>query len=125
MRGHPQEFLREPGRGRDPVDRTLETLDLVAYELEAGEIKVAIEPIRPSETSIVHTFDEAVDYIERFNHRAVQWINGDVDHMMQEEVHVGEAILKHGSRLVNLHLADTDRELTPIRQCTGSPTKRG
>ncbi len=91
------------------VDRSIETLARVADELEAADIKGAIEPIRSAETSIVHTFEEAVKYIERLDHPAVQWINGDVYHMSQEESHIGKTILEYGDRLVNLHLADTNR----------------
>ncbi len=91
------------------IDRSVETLAKVADELESAGIKGAIEPIRSAETSIVHTFAEAEEYIERLDHPAVQWINGDVYHMSQEESHIGETILEYGDRLVNLHLADTNR----------------
>lgn len=91
------------------VERSIETLAIVADELDAAGIKGAIEPIRSAETSIVNTFDEAADYIERLGHPAVQWINGDVYHMAQEESHIGKTILEYGDRLINLHLADTNR----------------
>jgi len=39
----------------------------------------------------------------------VQHINGDVYHMQSEEAHIGEAIHKAGTRLLNLHLADSNR----------------
>ena len=39
----------------------------------------------------------------------MQHINGDVYHMLVEESHIGEAIVKSGSQLTNLHLADTNR----------------
>lgn len=91
------------------IDRSIETLSRVAGELESAGIKGAIEPIRASETSIVNTFQEAMDYIEKLDHPAVQWINGDVYHMSQEEDHIGRTIIEHGERLVNLHMADTNR----------------
>jgi len=36
-------------------------------------------------------------------------INGDVYHMQSEEQHIGEALLETGDRLVNLHMADSNR----------------
>lgn len=109
-------FLIAPGAvGRSEaldeyeVDRSVETLSKVADELKSAGIQGAIEPIRSAETSLVHTFEEAVDYIERLDHPAIQWINGDIYHMYQEEGHFGEVIMNHKDRLVNLHLADTNR----------------
>jgi len=109
-------FLIAPGAVGRPepideyeVDRSIETLSRVADELESAGVKGAVEPIRSAETSIVHTFEDAVNYIERLDHPAVQWINGDVYHMNQEEAHIGETIFEYGDRLVNLHLADTNR----------------
>ncbi|KXA91128.1 sugar phosphate isomerase [candidate division MSBL1 archaeon SCGC-AAA259A05] len=109
-------FLIVPGAvGRpDPIDkyemdRSIETLGRIADKFTEAGIKGAVEPIRSAEVSFCHTFEDAVEYIERLDHPGVQWINGDVYHMMQEESHVGEVLKKHGDRLVNLHLADSNR----------------
>ena len=91
------------------VDRSVETLSLVADVFSQAGIRAAIEPIRSAETSIVHTFAAAKDYIRRVNHPGVQHINGDVYHMLVEESHIPEAIVSAGSMLTNLHLADTNR----------------
>ncbi|MHB1460917.1 MAG: sugar phosphate isomerase/epimerase family protein [Armatimonadota bacterium] len=91
------------------VDRSLETLALVADVLTDAGIRGAIEPIRSAETSIIHSFADAKDYIKRLNHPGVQHINGDVYHMLVEESHIPEAIVNAGSMLTNLHLADTNR----------------
>ncbi|MFP7696523.1 sugar phosphate isomerase/epimerase family protein [Trueperella sp. LYQ143] len=72
-------------------------------------VKAAIEPIRSAEVSIVHTVAEAKRYIEAVNHPGIQHINGDVYHMQVEEVYIPQAILDAGERLVNLHLADSNR----------------
>lgn len=91
------------------VERSIETLLLVADFFVEHGVKAAIEPIRSAETSIVHTFDDAVRYINRIDHPGVQHINGDVYHMQVEGRHIGQAILDHGDRLINLHMADSNR----------------
>lgn len=73
-------------------------------------IKAAVEPIRAAEVSLVHSVADAVSYIQAVGHPAIGHINGDVYHMSLEEAHIGSAILAAGSRLVNLHLADTNRD---------------
>ena len=99
-----------PGKYDDSeVHRSIESLSRAADALTEHGVFGAVEPIRSAETSIVHTVAEAKDYIERLNHPGVQHINGDIFHMLTEESHIGEAILDAGDRLINLHLADTNR----------------
>jgi D-psicose/D-tagatose/L-ribulose 3-epimerase len=90
-------------------DRSVETLALVADVFAEAGIRGAIEPIRSAETSIVHTFAQAENYIDQLDHPGVQHINGDVYHMLVEESHIARTIADYGSRLTNLHLADTNR----------------
>jgi D-psicose/D-tagatose/L-ribulose 3-epimerase len=91
------------------LDRSIETLRLVADLFVQHGIKAAIEPIRSAETSIVHTVSDAKRYIDAVDHPGVHHINGDVYHMQSEESHIGEAILDAGEQLVNLHMADSNR----------------
>ncbi len=91
------------------VERSAETLAGCAHLFTAHGVKGAIEPIRAAETSMVHTVREAACYIETVGHPGVQHINGDVYHMQVGESHVGEAVLEAGERLLNLHLADSNR----------------
>lgn len=72
-------------------------------------VKAAIEPIRSAEVSFIHTIADAKRYIEAVDHPGVQHINGDVYHMQVEESHIGAAILDAGERLINLHMADSNR----------------
>ncbi len=109
-------FLIVPGAVGRPariddmeVARSVETLQLVADEFSQSGVRGAVEPIRSAEVSIIHSFDEAEAYIKLVNHPGVRHINGDVYHMLVEESHIGETIVNHGSRLTNLHLADTNR----------------
>ena len=90
-------------------ERSVETLRLVADLFQRNGIKAAIEPIRASEVSFVHTISDAEKYIQAVDHPGIAHINGDVYHMQSEESHIGEALLKAGARLVNLHMADSNR----------------
>ena len=90
-------------------DRSVETLQIVADEFAQAGVRGAIEPIRSAEVSIVHTFEDAERYITAVNSPGIQHINGDVYHMLVEEAHIPESIVRYGKRLTNLHLADTNR----------------
>ena len=91
------------------IERSIDALSRVADVFLEHGIRAAIEPIRAAETSIVHTFAEAKDYISRLNHPGVQHINGDVYHMLVSESHIGQTLWDAGSMLTNLHMADTNR----------------
>lgn len=90
-------------------ERSAETLRLVADLFVKYKVKAAIEPIRSAEVSFIHTVEDAKEYIKAVDHPGVQHINGDVFHMQSEEAHIGEAILKADEKLVNLHMADSNR----------------
>lgn len=90
-------------------ERSVEALRRVADLFVQHNVKAAIEPIRSAEVSLVHTVADARRYIEAVGHPGVQHINGDVYHMQVEEAHIGEAILEAGDRLINLHMADSNR----------------
>jgi sugar phosphate isomerase/epimerase len=90
-------------------ERSVETLQIVANLFEEHKIRGAVEPIRSAEVSIVHTFAEAVRYIEAVGSPGVQHINGDIYHMQVEEDHIADTIWQAGESLTNLHLADSNR----------------
>ncbi|WP_448058864.1 sugar phosphate isomerase/epimerase family protein [Cellulomonas hominis] len=90
-------------------DRSVATLRLVADVFTEHGIKGAIEPIRSAEISLVRSVADAVEYIEAVGHPGIQHINGDVYHMQSEEANIPRAILEAGDRLVNLHMADSNR----------------
>lgn len=91
------------------IHRSAETLAGLGEEFAAAGVRAAVEPIRSAEVSCVHTVAEAIDYLEQVDHPAIGHLNGDVYHMQTEEPHIGEALLQAGDRLVNLHLADSNR----------------
>lgn len=90
-------------------ERSVETMRYCGDIFTKHNVKAAVEPIRSAETTFVHTVSEAKEYIAAVNHPGVQHINGDVYHMLTEETHIGEAILEAGEKLVNLHMADSNR----------------
>lgn len=89
--------------------RAAATMRIAAEMLEAGGIRGALEPIRPEEVSLVHTFDEALRMLDEIDHPGLQYLNGDLYHMLSGETHIGATLLAHGDRMINLHLADTNR----------------
>jgi D-psicose/D-tagatose/L-ribulose 3-epimerase len=90
-------------------ERSVETLRSIADRFETHNIRAAIEPIRSAEVSFVHTVADAKRYIAEVNHPGVRHINGDVYHMQAGEDHIGEALVDAGDQLVNLHMADSNR----------------
>lgn len=89
--------------------RSAETLRITGDDFIKTGIKAAVEPIRSAEVSFCHTVKDAFDYIMAVNHPGIQYINGDVYHMQSEESHIGEAIISAGEKLINLHMADSNR----------------
>jgi D-psicose/D-tagatose/L-ribulose 3-epimerase len=90
--------------------RSVNALKKCAGFFRAHGIKAAIEPIRSAEVSLTHSIDDALRLIETVGNDAIGHINADTYHMLLEESHIGEAILKAGRRLVNLHIADSNRD---------------
>lgn len=90
--------------------RSARALRRCGNDFQEANIKAAVEPIRSAEVSLVHTVDEALRYIETVDHPGIAHINADTYHMLNEESHIGDAILRCGPRLVNLHVADSNRD---------------
>lgn len=90
-------------------DRSVETLRMAGDLFVKHKVRAAVEPIRAAEVSLVHTIQDAKRYLAAVNHPGIAHINGDVYHMQSEESHIGEAVLGAGDRLINLHLADSNR----------------
>jgi sugar phosphate isomerase/epimerase len=90
-------------------ERSVESLRIVADDFASAGVRAAIEPIRSAEVSLCHTIADAKKYLAAVGHDAIAHINGDVYHMQSEESHVAGALLDAGDRLINLHLADSNR----------------
>lgn len=91
-------------------DRALESMRILADCFSEYGIQGAIEPVRPDEVSIVHTFAEAKKMIDEINHPGIQHIAGDVFHMQLCEDHIGQTVLDYSGLMVNIHLADSHRK---------------
>lgn len=91
------------------VHRSVETLRMLGDDFASSSVQAAIEPIRSAEVSCVHTVADALDYLRNVDHPAIEHINGDVYHMQVEEAHIPSALLQAGPKLLNLHLADSNR----------------
>jgi sugar phosphate isomerase/epimerase len=89
--------------------RSIESAKIAAEAAKNSPVKIAVEPIRSAEVNLINTVEKALDYIEKIDHPGIQYINGDIFHMLNEEKHLGEAILAADEKLVNLHLADSNR----------------
>ncbi len=92
------------------LERSAKNLKTCAKAFSAARVAAAIEPIRSAEVSIVHTVGEAIDYIASIDEPAIAHLNGDIYHMLNGERHIGLAILECGDRLMNLHIADSNRD---------------
>ncbi|MDA3958290.1 sugar phosphate isomerase/epimerase [Oceanispirochaeta sp.] len=92
------------------MERSAEALRECARDFNGSGVAAGIEPIRSAEVSLVNSVDDALAYIARVGESSISCVNADTYHMSLEEAHIGEAIIKLGNRLVNLHLADTNRD---------------
>ncbi|MBP1996086.1 sugar phosphate isomerase/epimerase family protein [Paenibacillus eucommiae] len=101
--GRPQKY------DNSEVQRAADTIRVLGdYFVESG-VYGALEPVRADEVSLCHTFADAQHLIDLINHPGVQHIAGDVFHMLLNEEHIASTILEYGPKLINLHLADTNR----------------
>jgi sugar phosphate isomerase/epimerase len=91
-------------------ERSATTLKILGNYFADKNVKAAIEPIRSAEVCLVNKVDQAIEYIDTVNERSINGINGDIYHMINEEKHIGEAVMKCDEKLVNLHLADSNRD---------------
>ena len=85
------EFLRETGE----------------YAEKLG-IKLAVEPWNRYETYFINRLEQALDLINAVGLKNVG-VMGDLFHMNIEESSLAGALTKVGSRLVHLHIADSNR----------------
>lgn len=105
----PSAVGRSEAIDNNEYQRSVETAQIIAKYFSNSDIKAAVEPIRSAEVSVINTISEALDYIEDIDNESISNINGDIFHMINEEEHIGEAIIRAGERLTNLHIADSNR----------------
>ncbi|MCL6633666.1 MAG: sugar phosphate isomerase/epimerase [Alicyclobacillus herbarius] len=101
--GRPQKY------DNNEVQRAAETIRILRdYFVESG-VQGAIEPVRPEEVSLCHTFSDAKQLIEIIDHSGIWHISGDIFHMLAGETHIAETLIEYGDMLINLHVADSNR----------------
>ena len=91
------------------LQRAADTIRIAAEYFLQLDVRGAIEPIRPEEVSVAHTFAEVATLLDMINSPGCQYISGDLYHMLSGEEHIGNTILTYGHRMINLQLADTNR----------------
>ncbi len=90
-------------------ERSVESMKIIAETFKEYGIRGAIEPVRPDEVSVVHTFADAKKMIDDVNHPGINYIAGDVFHMELCEAHIAGTIMDYPGMMTNLHLADSHR----------------
>lgn len=90
--------------------RSVESIRYCSDSFKASGVKAAIEPIRSAEVSLINNIEQALEYIETVDCGSINHINADTYHMLLEETHIGESIIKCKDHLVNLHVADSNRD---------------
>lgn len=74
---------------------------------EENDIRCAIEICHRGAVPFCHNIEEARQYMKDVDHPYVQYIYGDMKHLLAGEPHLGEAIMNCGKQLLCLHLRDT------------------
>ena len=95
----------ERERDVNEVARVLRSLGEFASD---HGVVLGIETLNRFETSLLNTTAQAIDLIDRVDHRSVG-LALDLFHMGIEEKHVGDALRTAGRRLVHLQVAENDR----------------
>jgi D-psicose/D-tagatose/L-ribulose 3-epimerase len=87
----------------------LESVRTAAVYAEQEGIALAVEPINRYETFLVNNVDQGLRFVSGVGSRAVK-LHLDTFHMNIEEKDPAEAIRKAGELLVNVHIADSNRQ---------------
>jgi D-psicose/D-tagatose/L-ribulose 3-epimerase len=98
----------ESGERRSVVRRLVDRLRPVSeYAGERG-IRIALEPLNRFETSVVNTAEQAMEIVERLDHRSCGVLL-DTFHMNIEERDPPAAIRSCAGRLLHFHASGCDR----------------
>lgn len=88
-------------------ERSVAFLKAHAHIFEENNVRCAIEIVHRGAVPFCHNIEETRKYIEDVSHPYVQYIYGDMKHLLAGEAHLGKAILDCGSQMICLHLRDT------------------
>jgi sugar phosphate isomerase/epimerase len=87
----------------------VESVKTAAAYAEQEGILLAVEPINRYETFLVNTVDQGLRFVSEVGSSAVR-LHLDTFHMNIEEKDPAGAIRKAGELLINLHIADSNRQ---------------
>jgi len=90
-------------------DYAVESVKTAAAYAEQEGILLAVEPINRYETFLINNVDQALRFVSEVGSRTVK-LHLDTFHMNIEEKDPAEAIRRAGELLVNVHIADSNRQ---------------
>lgn len=87
----------------------VESVQRAAQHAQARGVMLAIEPINRYETFLVNTCEQGLRFIQEVDSPAVG-LHLDTFHMNIEEADPIEAVRRAGKALINVHIADSNRQ---------------
>lgn len=90
-------------------DYAVESVKTAAAYAEQEGILLAVEPINRYETFLINNVDQGLRFVSEVGSRTVK-LHLDTFHMNIEEKDPAEAIRRAGELLVNVHIADSNRQ---------------
>lgn len=87
----------------------VESVREAALRAQARDIRLAVEPINRYETFLLNTCDQALRFIQEVDNEAVG-LHLDTFHMNIEEADLGDAFRRGDKKLLNVHIADSNRQ---------------
>lgn len=88
--------------------RAVDSVRQVTHYAQSSGITIAVEPINRFETFLVNNADQGLKFIEHVDMPNVK-LHLDTFHMNIEDAAMGAAVQKAGSKLVSMHLSDSNR----------------
>ena len=101
-RGVPERFPRKRAHGQ-----ILEFLEAAANYAGEHGLVIAIEPLNRSETNVINSIAEAVQFADELGRPEVQVLVDFYHQMLEDEAF--DEIVRAGQRIAHVHVADTDR----------------
>ena len=98
----PEDFSRKRAH-----DQILEFLEAAANYAGRHGLVIAIEPLSRSETNVINSIAEAVQFADELGKPEVQVLVDFYHQMLEDEAF--DEIVRAGERIVHVHVADTDR----------------
>ena len=105
--GHPGHILYQP-RQIAELDRIAKNMGILAEYAESMDVQLVIEPMSRFRTHILHTAREAINLVNKVQHKNL-FINLDTYHMITEERDYATAIKSCGNFLWGIHACESDR----------------